>query len=405
MNNTKSKLTKNDIWFFIGLGIFSVIGCVYYFAHEMSEFNTSLFALSYKYGFISRGIVGTFWQWLDKVLPFDLMNYYSIYNTNILITSLFFIFIFILGILAVKCVSIENKNTIKYLLVFFMIFTIPTFVTRQNMGRIDIYLIMISLICVFLLVIEKVEWLIIPLCGLAMLIHQGFVFTNVNIVLVLILYKALKGNNKKKYYVLLGLTFVLVSVLFLYFEFARNNVSIEAYNEMVENAKNISPNGDYYKMLFKHELLGQDVYEDESFWHLQNRVEFPIFVVLCIPYILMAIQFFVSILKGLKVRSDIFAYWLVLLGSLTLIPEWILKVDYGRYVYNTVFYYVVLVIALICMKDNLVTTKLNNMKMRLKQISSFTILLVVYPILFMPLYDTEICKLTYNILRIVGFRE
>ncbi len=405
MSNTKNKLTKNDIRFFIGLGIFSVVACIYYFAHEMSEFNTSLFALSYKYGFISRGIVGTFWQWLDKVLPFDLMNYYSIYNTNILITALFFIFIFILGILAVKCVSIENKNTIKYLLVFFMIFTIPTYVTRQNMGRIDIYLIMISMICVFLLVLEKVEWLIIPLCGLAMSIHQGFVFTNVNIVLVLILYKALKSNNKKKYYVLFGLTFVLVSVLFLYFEFARNNVSIEAYNEMVENAKNISPNGDYYKMLFKHELLGQDVYEDESFWHLQNRVEFPIFVVLCLPYVLMAIQFFVSLLKGLKNRNDMVAYWLVLLGSLTLLPEWILKVDYGRYVYNTVFYYVVICIALICMKDNLISAKLNNMKMRLKEISSFTIILVIYPLIFMPLYDTEISRLTYNILRIVGFRE
>ena len=198
MDNTNNKLQKQDIWFFGALGLFSIVMCIYYFAHEMSEYNTSLYALSYKYGFISRGIIGTLWQALDHVVPFDLMTYGNVYYANIIITALFYLLLFIFFVWIIRRLDGENKRNVKYLIVFFFICTIPMYVTRQHLGRIDIFLIAISIICVWLIILEKTEWLIIPLCIIAMLIHQGFVFTNINVVLVLLFYKILTSEKKKK---------------------------------------------------------------------------------------------------------------------------------------------------------------------------------------------------------------
>lgn len=402
---SNKRLKKNDIWFFGALGLFSFVMCIYYFAHSMSQYNTSLYALSYKYGFISRGIIGTIWQMLDSIIPIDLMTYQMVYSANIVITALFYLLLFIFFIWVISKLDEENKRNVKYLIVFFFICTIPMYVTRQHLGRIDIFLIAISVICVWLIILEKAEWLVIPLSVIAMLIHQGYVFTNINVVLVLLFYKILDSKKKKKYIIVFSLTLLIVSVLFLYIEFGREYITQENFDEIVNIARKISPNGRYYEMLFKHELLGQDVYEDESFWHLNNRVEFPLFLMLVIPYIILGIKFFVGVFKKTTTKKEKWTYIIVLIGSLTLLPEWLLKVDFGRYVYCSIFYYVIIVIALVCMSDKIIIENLQDMKMYLKKLSPLTILLVIYPILFMPLYDTEISNLTYQILRFVGFRE
>ena len=137
-----NKLEKKDRLFLLAMLVFCALCTMYYFRAEMSEYNTTLYVLSYKYGFISRGLVGTVWQWLDSVLPFDLMNYFSIYNTNLLITGIFYLFFFVLYYFILRIVPATEKSNAKYLMVFMSIFTFPMFVTRQNMGRIDIYLIM-----------------------------------------------------------------------------------------------------------------------------------------------------------------------------------------------------------------------------------------------------------------------
>ena len=400
----KKKLTKNDSIFLLALAVICGVMVMYYFDHQMSEYNTTLYALSYKYGFLSRGIVGTVWQWLDGILPFDLMNYYSIYNTNLLITALFYGVFFVFYAIILKVVPQSQNRNAKYLILFLSIFTFPMFVTRQNMGRIDIYLIMITLFCIWLLIYGKAEWLIVPLCAFAMLIHQGFVFTNVNIILVLLLYKALAGEQKKKYGGLFCVTFLVVSAMFLYFEFCSHNLGQDVYDELVAVSKQLSPNGNYYEMLLKHEILGQDVYEDESFWHLQNRIELPMFLVLFLPYLILAYRFFRDLFSGLDKKQNI-TYFLVVAGAGTLLPEWLLKVDFGRYVYATVFYYIVIILALMCMQDAKICDAVDKTKCRLKEKSVFSILLLVYPVLFMPLYDTEISRLTYAILRFIVFRE
>ena len=404
MSREKRGLEKKDIGFLMGLMVIGGVCVLYYFAHEMSQYSTTLYALSYRYGFLSRGLIGTIWQWLDQVLPFDLMNYYSIYNTNLLLTAILLLFFFGFYAICLWYVPKEQKRNAKYLILFFSVFSFPMFVTRQNMGRIDIFLIMITFLCLALLLWGKAEWLIIPLCALAMLIHQGFVFTNINIILVLLLYKACIGESKKKYLAIFAITFVAVSVLFLYFEFYSHNLGRDVYEEVAAEARDLSPNGEYYEMLLKHELLGEDVYEDEAFWHLQNRVELPIFIVLFLPYVILALRFFQTVWKSITKQQKLL-YLLLFAGAGTLLPEWILKVDFGRYVYATAFYYIALILVLLCMEDQPISQAVTRLRNDFAGRSRFAILLIAYPLLFMPLYDTEISKLTYQIMRFIGFRE
>ena len=48
---------------------------VRFFDGKVSWINATMLAFSYKYGFISRGLVGTVYAVLNRILPFDMMNY------------------------------------------------------------------------------------------------------------------------------------------------------------------------------------------------------------------------------------------------------------------------------------------------------------------------------------------
>ena len=80
---------------------------------------------------------------------------------------------------------------------------------------------MLSLLCAVLILTERAEWLVVLLAAVCVMIHQGYVFMYANIVLVLLFYKAMSGAGKRsrKYWKLFVATFVVISALFLWFEF------------------------------------------------------------------------------------------------------------------------------------------------------------------------------------------
>ena len=76
-----------------------------------------------------------------------------------------------------------------------------------------------------------------------------------------------------------------------------------------------------------------------------------------------------------------------MLGAATVVPEMILKVDYGRYVYAVFFYYIAIVLCLIAMGDQVIAGQLEETKQAVKAKLPCAIILLVYPMIFMPLYD------------------
>ena len=210
MSENAKKIKKENRIFLLVLALFVVVMVYRYFSRHMTEFNTTLYAFHYGYGFISRALLGSFWNWLNEVFPWDLMNYRSIYYFNMVMTVVYIVFFFLFYRCCLKYGKKEDMRNMRYLIIFLTIFAFPIFLCRMNFGRIDIFLFMITLFALMLLIKERAEWLIVPLCVIAECLHHGFVFMNVNIILVLLLYKMLMKPNKKeqkKYALLFAVTF------------------------------------------------------------------------------------------------------------------------------------------------------------------------------------------------------
>lgn len=381
--------------FLFALGIAIILSVLFYFEHRINQQNTTVFAFSYKYGFISRGFLGSVWLVLNKILPIDIMNYEAIYDFTKLITAIYFVILLLFYNVCLKLCKIKDEKNMKYLSCFLSVFAFSMFLTENNFGRVDIFLMILTLISCLLIVMSKAEWLLVPICTICMLMHHGYVFMFLNIILVLLFYKAVMYKEyRKKYIVLLTACISLVSVLFLYFEFFSHPEGPNIYEEVVALAKRLSFDGESYgTALVNHEILGLDVFEEEWIWHISNYIQFPIFLVLFSPYIVIGYKFLTKLVKE-KSGVEKLVYLAVALGSLTAVPQMILKVDYGRYMFGFFFYYIAIVMCLIAMKDEYVVNVLETTKEEVKKFISNGKWLIVYPLLYMPFLDVYICDLT-----------
>ena len=386
MQNLNTK--KNHIRFLPALALFAFICFIRHFKDYMSTYNTTLFALSYDYGFISRGFMGSVFNFVGDLLPWDIHNYMGVYNFNGFFTIVYYLVLFWFYKVCLDHCKDENKRNLKYLIVFLSLFAFTMWTTTINFGRLDLYLFIFMLISVILIIEEKHEWLIIPIGIICTCIHQGYVFTNANTILVLLLYKILLGNpkNRKKYVAIFLLYFLSISALFLYFEFFSHVNGEAIVAEVKAAAKALSKSGKTYNpSIINHEILGLDVTEDELEYHIENAREFPVFCVLFSPYIFFGFRFFIKLVldKAASLEKR-FAYFAFLAGGLTMLPQFLLKVDYGRYMFNLIFYYVSLLIVALAMKDRTIENHLETLKGELKKLTPLTFVWFLYPFLLTP---------------------
>lgn len=403
MPNTTSK--KNHLPFFGGLALFALACFVRYFRSQITHYNTTLFAMNYDYGFISRGLLGTFWKWLDGIVPFDLMTYTAVYNFTGLCTVIYFLCLFWFYHAAMKYSAEENKRNMQHLIVFLSVFAFPMFVGKAMFGRLDVYLFIFMLIGMVLIIEEKCEWLIIPMGIICTCIHQGFVFTNANTLLVMLFYKIVLGKpeKRKKYITIFALFFLTISALFLYFEFFSHVNGELIVEEVKATAKLLSQTGTMYNpSIINHEILGKDVFLDEIKYHNYNMQDFPVFIVLFAPYIYYGFKFFFHLVKD-KTNSPAtrVVYFAFLMGGATMVPQFLLKVDYGRYMFSLIFYYVSLLIAAMAMGDKKIGTDLETLKAELKKISPMTFVWFLYPLLLTPFKDVTISTQIHNLAEII----
>ena len=403
LEETLRKYNSNKT-FLIVMAIFMCLMSFRFFAKELSSFNVTLYAFNYSYGFMSRGLIGTIWRGIDNILPGDQMTHEALFIFSAIITVIYILVMFVFFCVIIKKCSDKDMRNIRYLILLLSIFAIPIFGTRSNFGRIDLFLFIIVYICLICIINEKAEWICIPLVIVAECIHQGFVFMNINIILVLFFYKIMKrtGKERRKYIIYFALTLICASVFFLYFEFFTQIDGESIYEEIVSTAKSLSYSGEAYsKMLVQHEILGQGVWMDEWRFHKANFVDVPIFVILFLPYLIIGITFLKNLVKGKKELTEKLPYLAVALGALTVVPEMLLKVDFGRYVFAVFFYYITIVMCLIVMGDRHVANTFSDTKELVKSKIPFAIILVVYPMMFMPLYDVIISLVDSNISQLV----
>ena len=233
---------------------------------------------------------------------------------------------------------------------------VATFSGGYNFFRVDLFMVFVAMICAMLLSLGKAEWLVIPLTAIGVMFHQGYVFMYFNVTLVLLLYRHLSVSTRKekrKYGVLFLVSFVVGSALFLWFElFSRSNGALY-FDTIVDEARRLSLNG-YHRTLLYHEVLGIDLGNSEAALHKINFTQFPVLVLILAPYWITAGKFFANIFRQCKNKCEKFKYSIVLLGAATMLPDFILKLDYGRWVLAVIAYYLLVLLSLGVMQDRYV---------------------------------------------------
>lgn len=384
---------------------------------------TTMYAFSYRYGFLSRGFQGTVLLLLDKILPVNMMSYQGVLVLSYLQILVYDVLVLAFIYICLKKSHVTLHHGMWFCIFIFTTFAFPEYVAFQNFGRSDAWTAGICIIGMLLLLSGKAEWLIVPLSAVGVCIHQGFVLMFMAPMLVILFAKGVDamevqpdGKRKwtartKKYAAILILSVVVAAMLFLYFTFFSHQNSRTVYDEIYALADSMGYEGYDVKVhaqLIMNEILGQDPASDEWSIHIYNFKEGLVFFILSLPYTVLLVEFFRTCMKKTK-TGDIWEklkYLAVAVGSATILPDLIAKIDYGRWVYSIISYYFLVVMTLLAMNDRVITESFHAMATKLKKHKAVVAVLTLYPILMVPMGDiwiTQISKLITDCLVSLGF--
>lgn len=390
---------QSMVRFMLVLMLFGFVIFLKNYLAKMESYNTTILAFTYQYGFISRGLLGTLYLLLDKLLPWNLMCYKMVLKVTVIASSVFVLLFYWFCWICMKRCQEKYLTNLQYCLLFLNIAVVSMFFSKRNLGRPDLYMLFITILCVILVIYEKAEWLLIPGSALCTMIHQGYVFMFFNILLVLLCCRILetKGKKRRYYLVILVLSILVSSGLFLYFEFFSHGAGPEIRDSIVATAMDLSRGGIYHETLIAHEILGVDLFETEWPQHISNFIELPLYLICMSPYLVLGIRYMKRVLRAAESKGRGHQYLLLMLGGITLIPNFILKIDYGRWLFALLMYFSIVLFVLIARGDEILMEQLYLLMEEVKEKKSWAMLLLVYPALFHPFYDVHICQLLRNV--------
>lgn len=389
----KKKQISRFMWLLI------LLSCAIFFLdydERVLPYNSTILAFSYKYGFISRGLAGTIYQWIDHILPVNMIDYAMVLRFTLIVTLAFYVLFFAFCYQCMKRCQEEYLGRFLYLILFYAVFVVSMFAYKRNFGRLDLYLMALTVIGTMCLIAKKAEWLIVPLSMISVMYHQGYVFMFYNILLALLVYRLLSEKEKKAriyYGVILLVSLIGCSALFLWFEFFSHTDGARYVDEIIANAKAMTKpfNGmTYHDTLIDHEILGIDLSDVEYPYRVMNWIEIPFFIAIISPYIVLAVKLFRRILARAQGKTERLKYGFLAIAAGTLLPLFLMKCDYARWVFALISYYCMIFLALVAMGDRIVAEELTGIFTEIKEKYPFAILLLLLPALLTPFWDVHI---------------
>ena len=403
----RKKHSVKETYIFWGI-MFLLTVCLVsnFYGGSVNAINSTMFAFSYKYGFVSRGLLGTVFRAVNYLLPWEMFSYSGVLRFSQVMTVCYMLLLFLFFAVCLAKANDSRKKHLEYMIFFFTIFAIPIFVGEENFGRLDIYMIMVSLIAMICLICRKCEWMVIPLAAIGVMVHQGYVFMFVNVILVFLFYRMMSEEEKRgrrKYLLYFVATFLVVSVLFLWFELFSHVQGEDIYEEIISAARNLCADGvTIHQDVIDKEILGINISGNEWLYHIMNGVEFPVYAVLMLPYLVIGFRFFRGLIVSGETTKEKMKYLAVAVGSLTILPDMLLKIDFGRWVFSVIFYYAVIVMTLLAVRDTKVERQIGITMKAIKKKGPISLLLLIYPFLFQPMLAIYISDFTWQITKFLN---
>ena len=404
----------------------------YNLAARVNSYSTTLLAFTYKYGFIPRGLLGTIYQGLNDLLPINMNVYAAVNIFTLIMTCLYTGFmVWVLKKLLSKIGDTTQDDfsdvagpwkSIYSLIMFALICAIPTFAGYYNFGRVDMYMLIMSLCAMMLIVYDKAIWLVVPLVALGEMFHEAYVFMYFSMILALLVYRILDEIGKiddldagvinyvkaafahksvRRYLWVTVLSVAVVSGLFLYFRFGYEYGDKKVADQIYDTAYGMTYDNFVHKDVIRAEILGVDLTEEEIEYHVENFIEFPFFILLMSPFIGILVGLYRHVFRQIrdnKLQGLLrFKYLVMIVGVLTLIPLLAMKVDYGRWCFAAVMYYVMTLLAMMAMGDEVVFDGWRSTIVKLREKWLLGPVLLAYAMMLTPFTDLSIGKFCYQI--------
>jgi len=238
-NRLNSAGNKNYTLFIFAILMFEVIVLCPGIS-QMNPFAVTPYFLSYQdFGFNSRLFVGTI---------FKMCSYYissaALYCCilMIIIGMNAFVALTLGGIMRRSSHEQQERLSVFVLLFLASPFSLSFLFDAENFGRLDIYLVIITVVMMRIVKHKYLRWLIPVLSFTAVAIYQGYVMTYMPVMAVILVYECYKNKFRPASLLLCGSTFLSIITLSVYFQYFAPGFNFENARAVKEY---LTPRTDY----------------------------------------------------------------------------------------------------------------------------------------------------------------
>lgn len=364
------KFVVNNKYFFIIYGLLVLLYLTLLWKiDDVFLYNFNYYVVSYKYGFISRGLIGHIFT--------SIFDFVSIRKVYIILNVVFlFILMFIAYIFQALFKKQDNitLSTITTLLCIFNPASFILMITMSEFGRFDIFVFILTIISLILIYKNKYLFLIPIIVMIAIFVYQGFLLMYAPLILMIIIYNYL--NEKKIQWIIL-LSVTILSLLFsfstvvLYGKPSGFETSAQYEAELIKNTDIPIPRYDfnaidaeYFRSITEHIDLA-----------MQRLATFPREYFL-IGFILLISYLYVHyiLLYQFIIKKNKCLPWLVL-SCFGAIIMFFIGVDFGRWYIAIINALILLFVYLIFDQADIIKINYGNIK---KKYVFLTIMIIFY---------------------------
>ena len=334
-------------------GLLSFILLITHFIYNrptaLAGWSSASYALNYKLGFGSRFFIGSILELFNK----DFLDKETAYNfCCICILIIIILFSILVNRVVIKT---EYNVVVIYLIAMYLCSpgSLASLWSEENMGRLETYNYLLIIMAVLLfsskLKTDTKYWglMIISVCNMA--IYQGYIFLYYPLLFIMCICDCLWYKERKRW-ILFGISVMVTLLSFGIFQFGTsvNFINVEKMITYLEHHTNLpvfsdalyyeyfAPVSEAFKGITEPMVLGTDLREKT-------------FITLCTlaPLVILAILVIENTIKRVNLKHMFikpYIYWVG--GYIAFLPQFILNVDWWRWMAAVICY---TFFAIICM--------------------------------------------------------
>jgi len=365
--------------------VFAVLSAVFLLTfpnlYALGKSNALYYVLPYKdFGFQSRLVVGSIVR-----LFTDYMTEKSIFILMIVITLLFILAASVMLGRIIRLAVRRDDVGAEMLLVLFIAcpVSVQYLFTSNNIGRLDLYLILITALIMYCVPHEKAKWAVPALCAFAMIFSFNFIFLYMPVIAVIMIREYMVVRRSKSGFILSVVSCVAVAALFILFKFFPPAAAFADVAELKTYLAGITDvRGEEFLVYFDICRPMEDVYSrgaDRTFsWFYELLSTYGLFsLVAAVPAVAFFVSFWLTALKNIMPKINRVFFLLCFLVPAGSLPMF-LALDWDRWIPTLFISQMMLVFYLVAVGDAGTTDTLRRFRDFFSRHSLFALLCVIY---------------------------